>query len=293
MREFKIINRITNTTDNLTRYFNEISKYEILSPEKEAELATMAKNGDAKAKEAVLKSNLRFVVSVAKSYVSTHSPLEDLISEGNKGLVEAIENFDPSNGFKFISYAVWHIRKNILIYLNNYSRAIRIPINVNQEMRKYHEIEGSFISYNGREPSIEEMLEIIENPDSGFSISNNAIETIKNNPISIPLENYGSDNEESMSPLNWLQSSDNTDGVIVNDDLRKTIMSVISELKPMEREITILKYGLGESKEPMSYKSIAEKLERTPEWARGIYKKAEIRMKVIIRKRKIKGLFFN
>ena len=293
MREFKIINRITNTTDNLTRYFNEISKYEILSPEKEAELATMAKNGDAKAKDAVLKSNLRFVVSVAKSYFSTHSPLEDLISEGNKGLVEAIENFDPSNGFKFISYAVWHIRKNILIYLNNYSRAIRIPINVNQEMRKYHEIEGSFISYNGREPSIEEMLEIIENPESGFSISNNAIETIKNNPISIPLENYGSDNEDSISPLNWLESSENTDGIIINEDLRRTILSVLDELKPMEKQITLLKYGLGESREPMSYKSIGEKMERSPEWARGISKKAEMRMKVIIRRRKIKGLFFN
>jgi RNA polymerase primary sigma factor len=293
MREFKIINRITNTSDNLTRYFNEISKYEILSPEKEAELSMMAKNGDAKAKDVVLKSNLRFVVSVAKSYVSSHSPLEDLISEGNKGLVEAIENFDPTNGFKFISYAVWHIRKNILLYLNNYSRAIRIPTNVNQEMRKYHEIEGAFISYNGREPSIEEMLEIIENPESGLQISNNTLETIKNNPVSIPLENYGSDNEESISPLNWLQSSDNTDGVVMDEDLRKTIMSVISELKPMEKEITILKYGLGESKEPMSYKAIGEKMERTPEWARGVSKKAEMRMKVIIRRRKIKGLFFN
>ena len=292
MREFKIINRITNTSDNLTRYFNEISKYEILSPEKEAELSMMAKNGDVKAKDAVLKSNLRFVVSVAKSYVSSHSPLEDLISEGNKGLVEAIENFDPTNGFKFISYAVWHIRKNILLYLNNYSRAIRIPTNVNQEMRKYHEIEGAFISYNGREPSIEEMLEIIENPESGLQISNNTLETIKNNPVSIPLENYGSDNEESISPLNWLQSSDNTDGVVMDEDLRKTIMSVISELKPMEKEITILKYGLGESKEPMSYKAIGEKMERTPEWARGVSKKAEMRMKVIIRKRKLKNLFF-
>jgi len=138
MREFKIINRITGTSDNLTRYFNEISKYEILSPEKEAELATMARGGDTKAKEKILKSNLRFVISVAKSYVSEHSPLEDLISEGNKGLVEAIENFDPSNGFKFISYAVWHIRKNMLLYINNYSRVIRIPTNINQEMRNYN-----------------------------------------------------------------------------------------------------------------------------------------------------------
>jgi RNA polymerase primary sigma factor len=292
MREFKIINRITNTSDNLNRYFNEISKYEILSPEKEAELSHKARQGDEKAKEAVLKSNLRFVVSVAKSYVSAHSPLEDLISEGNKGLVEAIETFDPTNGFKFISYAVWHIRKNILLYLNNYSRSIRIPTNVNQEMRKYHAIEESFISYNGREPSVDEMLDIIENPESGMQISNNAIETIKNNPISIPLENYGSDNEDSISPLNWLESSENTDGIIINEDLRRTILSVLDELKPMEKQITLLKYGLGESREPMSYKSIGEKMERSPEWARGISKKAEMRMKVIIRRRKIKGLFF-
>ena len=289
MREFKIINRITNTSDNLNRYFNEISKYEILSPEKEAELSHKARQGDEKAKESVLKSNLRFVVSVAKSYVSAHSPLEDLISEGNRGLVEAIETFDPTNGFKFISYAVWHIRKNILLYLNNYSRSIRIPTNVNQEMRKYHAIEESFISYNGREPSVDEMLDIIENPESGMQISNNAIETIKNNPISIPLENYGSDNEDSISPLNWLESSENTDGIIINEDLRRTILSVLDELKPMEKQITLLKYGLGESREPMSYKSIGEKMERSPEWARGISKKAEMRMKVIIRRRKIKG----
>ena len=130
MREFKITNRITNTTDNVNRYFNEISKYEILSPEKEAELAIKSKEGDEKAKDSILKSNLRFVVSVAKAYQSTNVPLEDLISEGNKGLVEAIETFDSTNGFKFISYAVWHIRKNIFLYLNNYSRSIRLPSNV-------------------------------------------------------------------------------------------------------------------------------------------------------------------
>lgn len=264
----------------------------MLSPEKEAELATLAKNGDTKAKEQILKSNLRFVVSVAKSYVSANSLLEDLISEGNKGLIEAIDNFDPSNGFKFISYAVWHIRKNILLYINNYSRVIRIPTNVNQEMRNYDEIEKSFISYNGREPSIEEMIEIIENPESCVKISNNTIETIKNNPISIPLENYGSDNDEIASPLNWLESSDNTDGIIMNEDLKKTIMDVISELKPMEKEITILKYGLGECKEPMSHKAIGEKMERSTEWVRVICKKAKIKIGSIIRRKKIEGLFF-
>lgn len=293
MRDFKIINRITNSSDNLNRYFNEISKYELLSPEKEAELAFKAKDGDGKAKEAILKSNLRFVISVAKSYVSGNSPLEDLISEGNKGLVEAVENFDPTTGFKFISYAVWHIRKNILLYLNNHTRSIRIPSNVNNEMRKYHAIEESFISYNGREPSIDEMLEIIENPEHDVQISNTTIETIKNTPLSIPLENYGKENDEIGSPLSWLQSSENSDGITLSDDIRNIILRVLSELKPMEREVTILKYGLGDSKEPMSYKAIGEKLEKTTEWARIISKKAEMRMKAIIRRRKIKELFFD
>lgn len=292
MRDFKIINRITSTSDNLSRYFNEISKYEILSPEREAELAFKAKNGDQKAKELVLKSNLRFVVSVAKSYESGNSPLEDLISEGNKGLVEAIETFDPSNGFKFISYAVWHIRKEILVYLNNHSRSIRIPSNVNQEMRRYRALEESFISYNGREPSLDEMLEIIKNPDFNVHLSNSTIETIKNNPVSVPLENYGNENDDVVSPINWVSSSDNTDSIVVNNDMKRIVLSVLSELTPMERQITILKYGLGESNEEMSYKSIGEKLERSAEWARGVSKKAETRIKSIIRRRKISGLFF-
>jgi RNA polymerase primary sigma factor len=83
MRDFKILNRITNTNDNINRYFNEISKYEILSPEKEAELAIKVREGDEKAKDAILNSNLRFVVSVAKAYQSNNATLEDLISEGN------------------------------------------------------------------------------------------------------------------------------------------------------------------------------------------------------------------
>lgn len=291
MREFKITNRITNATDNVNRYFNEISKYEILSPEKEAELAIRSKEGDEKAKDTILKSNLRFVVSVAKAYQSTNVLLEDLISEGNKGLVEAIETFDPTNGFKFISYAVWHIRKNIFLYLNNHSRSIRIPSNVNQEMRKYQALEEAFVSYNGREPSFEEMMEIIENPENNISISNNTIETIKNKPVSVPLESDRSDIDDTFSPIGWLESSDNTDSIVANEDFKNLIFSVLSELKPMEKTVTLLKYGLGEDKEPMSYKSIGEKLERSTEWARGISKKAERRMQAIIRKRKIKDLF--
>lgn len=289
MREFKIINRITNTTDNISRYFNEINKYEILTPETEAELAVKSKNGDLKAKELILKSNLRFVVSVAKSYSSHQNPLEDLISEGNKGLVEAIETFDSSTGFKFISYAVWHIRKNIFLYMNNNSRSVRIPINITQQLRQYQTLEESFISYHGREPSIDEMLLIIEE-NTDIELSKSTIETIKNEPRSIPLEsNTDSSNDDSFSPINWLESETSTDSNIINEDFKKSIMSILSELKPMEKQVTILKYGLGENKEPQSFRQIGESLERTAEWARGISNKAERRIRVIANERNLKG----
>lgn len=289
MREFKIINRITNTNDNIARYFSEINKYEILTPEKEAELAVKSKNGDLKAKELILKSNLRFVVSVAKAYYSPQNPLEDLISEGNKGLVESIETFDPSTGFKFISYAVWHIRKNIFLYLNNNSRSVRIPTNITQQLRQYQTLEESFISYNGREPSVDEMLLLIEE-NTDIKLSASAIETIKNTPRSIPLESSSNpSDDESFSPINWIESETGTDSNIMSEDLKKSISNILSELKPMEREVTILKYGLGENKEPQSFRQIGELFERTPEWARGISNKAERRIRSIVNGRNLKG----
>lgn len=289
MREFKIINRITDTTDNISRYFNEINKYKILTPEKEAELAVKSKNGDLKARELILKSNLRFVVSVAKSYSSHQNPLEDLISEGNKGLVEAIETFDSSTGFKFISYAIWHIRKNIFLYLNNNSRSVRIPTNITQQLRQYQTLEESFISYHGREPSIDEMLLIIEE-NTDIELSASAIEAIKNKPRSIPLEsNTDSSDDDSFSPINWIESETSTDSNIINEDLKKSILSILSELKPMEKQVTILKYGLGEDKEPQSFRQIGESFERTAEWARGISNKAEKRIRVIASRRNLRG----
>lgn len=289
MREFKIINRITDTTDNISRYFNEINKYKILTPEKEAELAVKSKNGDLKARELILKSNLRFVVSVAKSYSSHQNPLEDLISEGNKGLVEAIETFDTSTGFKFISYAIWHIRKNIFLYLNNNSRSVRIPTNITQQLRQYQTLEESFISYHGREPSIDEMLLIIEE-NTDIELSASTIEAIKNKPRSIPLEsNTDSSDNDSFSPINWIESETSTDSNIINEDLKKSILSILSELKPTEKQVTILKYGLGEDKEPQSFRQIGESFERTAEWARGISNKAEKRIRVIASRRNLRG----
>lgn len=280
MRDFKILVRYANPTESLSRYFTEISKEEILTPEKEAELAFLVRQGDEKAKDKLVRSNLRFVVSVAKAYATNNVPLEDLISEGNKGLIEAADLFDPSTGFKFISYAVWHIRKYIFLYINNLSRSVRIPTNVSNEMRKYQTLEDAFVSYNGREPSIDEIVEIMES--NGDPISPATIQTIKNKPTSVPFENPGtSDDDHTFSPSNFIKSEYNTDSYTINEDRRAIINELLKALNPIQRQIMELKYGLGDSgnKEPMSFLQIAEKLERTPEGIRLIAKKAERIMK--------------
>jgi RNA polymerase primary sigma factor len=292
MRDFKILVRYANPTESLSRYFTEISKEEILTPEKEAELAFLVRGGDEKAKDKLVRSNLRFVVSVAKAYATNNIPLEDLISEGNKGLIEAADLFDPSTGFKFISYAVWHIRKYIFLYINNLSRSVRIPTNVTNEMRKYQSVEDAFVSYNGREPSVDEILEIMES--NGDSISYATVQAIKNKPTSVPFENTGSwDDESVFSPANFIKSEYNTDNYSISEDMKVIINELLKSLNPIQRQIMELKYGLGESyKEPMSFQQIAEKLERTPEGIRLIAKKAERIMKYqAIRKRIGKDAF--
>ncbi|HQK11501.1 MAG TPA: RNA polymerase sigma factor RpoD/SigA, partial [Candidatus Marinimicrobia bacterium] len=118
-----------DSSRTLSRYLEEISHFSPLSPEKEIELARRIKNGDRQAAKELTEANLRFVVSVAKDYQGQGLPLMDLINEGNLGLLKAVERFDETRGFKFISYAVWWIRQSILQALSEQSRLVRLPMN--------------------------------------------------------------------------------------------------------------------------------------------------------------------
>lgn len=290
MKDFKIVVRYGDSSPNISRYYSEVNKHKMLDAEEEARLAILAKNGDQKAKDAVINSNLRFAISVAKSYINPNCSFEDLISEANKGLVEAIENYDPSTGFKFISYAVWHIRKNIMLYISNLSQTVRIPTNIQVSIRNYQKIVDAFIQKNGREPNIEEASEIMA--DSGMQpLSKSTIDTIKNKPSSVPLDPmniFGSEEEGKGSPINYLSSDEKTDSLIDDSDKKDVIKKLISSLKPVEQRVIELKYGLLDEN-PLSYKEISEKFDRTPEWARQISLKAEKRMKIEARKNKIKN----
>lgn len=165
MRQIKISQSITSRTDEtLNKYLTEISHIPLISSEKEVELTKAMKKGGEqgkKAREELVNANLRFVVSVAKQYQHHGVPLSDLINEGNIGLLSAVERFDDTRGFKFISYAVWWIRQSILYAINEHGSIIRKPLNQIGLENKIRNCTDKFVQQHNRYPSEEELSEIL------------------------------------------------------------------------------------------------------------------------------------
>lgn len=176
MRQLKITQQLTaRDSKAITSYFNDINKIDLIDPDREVELAVRIQQGDERALKELIEGNLRFVVSVAKQYQNKGIPLEDLISEGNSGLIKAAQKFDHTKGFKFISYAVWWIRQAIMAALTDTARSIRIPANQLMLMRKVGYATIDFMQEKNREPTAEELSELIDEPvhKVEFIMSNN------------------------------------------------------------------------------------------------------------------------
>ncbi len=165
MRQLKITKSITNReSQSLEKYLQEIGKVDLIRPEEEVQLAIQIKNGDQPALDRLVKSNLRFVVSVAKQYQNQGLTLSDLINDGNLGLIKAAIRFDETKGFKFISYAVWWIRQSILQALAEQSRIVRLPLNkvglTSKISKAYQQLEQEY----EREPNAQELALFLDMP---------------------------------------------------------------------------------------------------------------------------------
>ena len=155
-------NILSENSDILKDFFKDIDKYKVYSGEEQIEFARQAKAGDEKAREKLITSNLRFVVTCAKQYVGQGVPLIDLIQAGLLGLLQSYENFDPDRGYKFLSFAVWYIRREILKEIYNTGRTIRYPITYISKITKVKKVYDDFVTKNRREPTEEELLEIAD-----------------------------------------------------------------------------------------------------------------------------------
>ena len=163
MRQLKISPSITNRdSHSLDKYLNEISKIDMITADEEASLTRMIRDGDQAALHRLASANLRFVVSVSKKFQNQGLPLNDLINEGNVGLIKAARRFDETKGFKFISYAVWWIRQGIMQAIAEQSRIVRLPLNQIGSLIKLNRTFAQLEQQFEREPSVEELAEVME-----------------------------------------------------------------------------------------------------------------------------------
>ena len=170
MRQLKIGDKITKRDDAaLDKYLVDISREKLISTDEEVELAQKIHKGDQRALNKLVRANLRFVVSVAKQYQNQGLSLNDLVNEGNIGLVKAAQKFDETRGFKFISYAVWWIRQSILQAISEQSRIVRMPLNQVGFQSKLSKAIVNFEQENERRPSVQELADILETDEEKFA----------------------------------------------------------------------------------------------------------------------------
>jgi RNA polymerase primary sigma factor len=266
------------TTDNRTKqsiekYLEEIGGYSPLAPEEEIELARLIRKGNARALDKLVKANLRFVISVAKEYQGQGLPLQDLISEGNLGLIKAAQRFDETRGFKFISYAVWWIRQSILQALAEQSRVVRLPLNrvgaINKVGRALEELEKKY----GREPSMEEIADKMEM--TAYEVADVLKTSARHLSLDEPFKE-----DEGNSLLDILESDRYAppDETLMQESLQVEIDKVLSTLKPREAEIIRLYFGL-DGDRPLTLEEIGEHFKLTRERVRQIKEKALRRLR--------------
>nr|WP_321409362.1 RNA polymerase sigma factor RpoD/SigA [uncultured Carboxylicivirga sp.] len=274
MRQLKITKQVTNReTPSLDKYLHEIGKVRLLSAEEEVSLAKKIKNGDDKALEQLINSNLRFVVSVSKQYQNQGLSLPDLINEGNLGLIKAAQRFDETRGFKFISYAVWWIRQSILQALAEQARIVRLPLNKIGSINKVNNAFARLEQDYQREPTAEEIASVLEiapkEVGEALKVSSRHLS------MDAPLKK-----DEDNTLYDVLLSSDfiSPDTQLLDDSLRKEIERSLATLSTRESDIIKLYYGLN-GEPPYSLEEIGKLFNLTRERVRQIKEKAIKRLK--------------
>lgn len=269
-----VINQRFTTKDivSFNQYLKEINLYEILTPEQEKVLAEKAFKGDEKAAEELVLKNLRFVVSVAKQYGKSIVEICDLVNEGNIGLIKSSKNFDPSMDARFLSYAVWNIRKCILDYLNNYSRMVRIPANKINSIHKFEKKVKELEQSLGRRV---EFSDISPEDYDDFLLS----PMMSNNVDSFDKEIFNDgDGNVTLVDLMQDESVPPTDSGLLVVDKKAEINKLLEVLKPREREIIIKHYGLNGGY-PRTFTDLSEEYNLTKEMIRQIKNKAVLKLK--------------
>lgn len=255
-----------NDNEVLSLYLEEINKIPMLSYEEEYELALKAKAGDKRARERIINANLRFVVSVAKKFKGQGLPLSDLINEGNIGLINAIDKFEPEKGYHFISYAVWWIRQSILKAIGEKSRMIRLPMNRSADLVQILQAKTNLEENGYNDASIEDIA-----AECGMT-KEQVLEVMQmSREVSSLDAPVGAEDDSSVG--DFIESDiRKPDEVVMDEALKESVKKILDTLPERERGIIALRFGL-EGKKPMSLKEVGELYNLTKERIRQIEKK--------------------
>jgi RNA polymerase primary sigma factor len=278
VRQFKVTDRITTRNGRASiLYTQDLNRRDVMTPEEELEVAKKAAEGDKEAQDKLVEGNLRFVMSVAKMYSMDPVTIEELIQVGNIGLIEASQKFDPSMGFKFISFAVWHIRKEMIMHLGAHSRMVRLPMNKGQLLTHIRNSISSLAGKLGRDPINEEILEDLKKKDLKLA------KTLDLDTLSIVLDadqkhssldvSIGEDSGSTLLDVIW-DDKDIFDTDLSSDSKAYYLNKLFSRLSERERYVVKEHYGLNQGKFSRSFLQIGDDLEISQEMTRLINSKA-------------------
>jgi len=255
MRQLKINNSITERNgETIERYFRDVSSHGTLSSEDEASLMKRIKNGDKTAREKLIVSNLKFVISVAKQYTGSGVSLNDLINEGNLGLVKAVERFDETKGFKFISYAVWWIRQSIIQAIMDKSGIVKLPANRKHDLRKVEKERKELEQKYGRDLSSSEVEALGTANCKNYHLDN----MFNSSHISLETTVKNESDENDLTVKGMLQSDDyeKMESKYEKEQLVKNVRKLLGEMNFFEKEVLKRFYGI-DGFLPRSYEEIS------------------------------------
>jgi RNA polymerase primary sigma factor len=260
------------------RYFQDISRYPVLSAAEEVDLARKIRDGDEEARKKLILHNLRLVITIAKSYASYGVPFLDLIEEGNLGLIKAVNRFDPEKGFRFSTYSSWWIRQAIVRAISNYSRTIRIPIHVFQLMTKYMAVERSMKS-----KTTEEKAKELGISKKRFKMLEKLVRDIRALDLSSSIDTYSqlASNLEAVDPTD-------PEKIVLSQIEHEELSSLLDRLSEREKLILRVRYGF-EDGVPRTLAETGKLIHVSRERVRQLEMRALRKLKFLVESDKING----
>lgn len=276
MKQISISSRITSReTESFKKYLKDVAMIELMTPQEEYACAEKASKGDQAAIDEMVRRNLRFVISVAKQYANDNNKIEDLVNEGNIGLILAVKHFKPAMGFKFISYAVWWIRKIIMEHISKHGRSVRLPANKINALSKLDKKVALLEQKLGRTADISEIFDELGGDINKEEVS--LLETLSNlsiDSLDRDMSKDGSvdDSGFTLGDLITDSTAPETDHLIVSENIKTEIGEIMLTLKPRDRRVIIALFGL-DGNTPMTLKEVSEEVGVTREMIRQIKEK--------------------